>query len=274
MASQLGEAAFFDLDKTVIARASIAAFSRPLYHGGLISRRSAARALYGQLVYLRLGASEEKLARIRESALRLTKGWNRDRVCQIVEETLLEIVEPIIYAEALELIELHRAASRQIVIVSASPEEIAVPLGRHLGADAIIASRAEVDRDGRYTGAMDFYAFGPYKASAMQLLAERTGIDLERSYAYSDSVTDLPMLEAVGHPTAVNPDRVLERVAKDRDWEMLRFTRPVRLRDRVHAPPAKPTIAVTLGAAVLGAGAIAVGWWVESRRGASSSGAA
>ena len=106
---------------------------------------------------------------------------------------------------------------------------------------------AEVDDEGRYTGRMAFYAYGPDKAEAMVELAARTGIDLAASTAYSDSATDLPMLEAVGHPVAVNPDRALAKVAREREWEMRQFTKPVRLRDRMtraHArwsPPAWPS---------------------------------
>ena len=93
-----------------------------------------------------------------------------------------------------------------------------------------------MDEDGRYTGEMEFYAYGPFKAEAMRELAEAEGIDLEESSAYSDSYTDLPMLEAVGHPVAVNPDRLLAKVAKEREWEVMQFTKPIRLRDRVSVP--------------------------------------
>ena len=173
-----------------------------------------ARAVVSQLIYLHLGADEQKLARVRESMLTLTKGWDRSQVRQIVRETLLETVEPIIYAEALDLIEAHRAAGHQVYLVSASPEEIVQPLAELLGVDGAICSQGEVDDEGRYTGEMEFYAYGPFKAEAMRELAERTGIDLAASSAYSDSYTDLPMLEAVGHPVAVNPDRVLAKVAE------------------------------------------------------------
>jgi HAD superfamily hydrolase (TIGR01490 family) len=155
------EAAFFDLDKTVIAKASMVAFSPHFYRHGLISRRSLVRGLWGQLIYLHLGASEEKLARIRDSTLALTRGWEQHHVEQIVAETLAEVVEPIIYAEALDLIELHQAAGRRVYIISASPEEIVEPLGRFLGVDSVIASRTRVDEDGRYTGEMEVYAYGP-----------------------------------------------------------------------------------------------------------------
>ena len=209
------EAAFFDLDKTVIDRASIAAFGRPFLKGGLINRRMVARAAISQLIYLYFGADEERLVRVRESMLALTKGWDRAQVRQIVRETMLQTMEPIMYAEALELMELHRAAGHRVYLVSASPEEIVLPLADLLGVDGAICSRGEVDEQGCYTGRMAFYAYGESKATAMRELAERTGLDLAASSAYSDSGTDLPMLEAVGRPVAVNPDRALAKVARE-----------------------------------------------------------
>lgn len=253
------EAAFFDLDKTVIAKASMVAFGRPLYRHGLISRTTVLRSVYAQLVYMHLGASEEKLQRIRESVLALTKGWDQQRVRDIVRDTLTEVIEPIVFSEALELMAEHRAAGRKVFIISASPEEIVMPLGDYLGVDQAIASRARIDEDGRYTGEMDRYAYGPLKAEIMRELAESEGIDLGRSYAYSDSYTDAPMLEAVGHPVAVNPDRVLARLARERDWEIRNFLQPVRLRDRMPVPRRGPTIAV--GGTLVGAGVAAALWW-------------
>ena len=237
----------------------MAAFGRPLYREGLIPRRILLRALWAQVVYLQLGASEEKMAKVRESVLRLTRGWDQARVRAIVRETLDEVIEPIIYAEAAELIEQHRAEGRRVVLVSASPEEVVQPLAGYLGVDAI-ASRASVDADGRYTGEMEFYAYGPFKAEAMRELAGRDGIDLSESYAYSDSYTDAPMLEAVGHPVAVNPDRVLLRLARENGWEVRNFARPVRLRDRVPVPPARPTAAVAATLALGVAGALGWRW--------------
>jgi HAD superfamily hydrolase (TIGR01490 family) len=249
------EAAFFDLDKTVIAKASIVAFGGRFYREGLISRRSLLRGLWAQLIYLHLGASEEKLARIRESTLTLTRGWEQRRVQSIVAETLAAVVEPIIYAEALDLIELHRAAGRRVYIISASPAEIVEPLGRFLGVDSVIASQARVDDDGRYTGEMDIYAYGPYKADLIRAAAAADGVDLDASFAYSDSYTDLPMLEVVGHPVVVNPDRVLAKVAREREWMVRQFVRPIRMRDRVPVTPVRATaaagVSVALAAAVL-----------------------
>ena len=254
-------AAFFDLDKTVIAKASIAAFGPPFRRGGLIKRRVVARAVLGQLIYLQFGADEARLGRIRESMLALTKGWDRDRVRAIVRETLLETVEPLIYNEALELMEAHHRAGDRVYLVSASPEEIVLPLAELLGADGAIASVGEVGDDNRYTGKLSFYAYGAAKAEAVRSLAERSGIDLAASSAYSDSATDAPMLEAVGHPVAVNPDRALARLAKERGWDIRQFTKPVRLRDRMSARTPVLTTALALVAAGL-----LVGWRASRNR--------
>ncbi len=246
------EAAFFDLDKTVIDRASIAAFGRPFLKGGLINRRLVARAAISQLIYLYFGADEDRLVRVRESMLAVTKGWDRAQVRQIVRETMLQTMEPIMYAEALELMELHRAAGHRVYLVSASPEEIVLPLADLLGVDGAICSRGEVDEQGRYTGRMAFYAYGESKANAMRELAARTGLDLGASSAYSDSATDLPMLEAVGRPVAVNPDRALAKVARERGWEVRNFTKPIRLRDRVgRRTPILTTSLAVAGAALI-----------------------
>jgi HAD superfamily hydrolase (TIGR01490 family) len=255
------EAAFFDLDKTVIAKASMVAFGRPLYREGLISRTLVLRSLWGQLVYMHLGASEEKLARMRESVLALTKGWDQAKIRTVVADTLEAVVEPIIYSEAADLIEEHKAAGRLVVIISASPSEIVEPLGRYLEVDRVIASEALADRDGRYTGEMAFYAYGPHKADAMRAMADELGIDLAASFAYSDSATDIPMLEAVGHPVVVNPDRSLARWADEKGWEVRRFVRPVRLRDRFRVPAPPPRQTAVAGAGLVGAVVGAVVWW-------------
>ena len=262
------DAAFFDLDKTIIAKASMAAFRGPLYDGGVLTKRAIVRALFAQLVYLHLGASEVRLHRIRTALLKVTKGWDRTAVRTIVDEALERVVDPIIYSEAIDLIEQHRAAGQYVVIVSASPEEIVVPLARYLGVDATIASRAAVDEAGRYTGEMAFYAYGPFKADAIRELAAERALDLDGSYAYSDSISDLPMLEAVGHPVVVNPDRLLANLARDRGWQVKNFVRPVRLRDRVRdrvSSSPGPSIALRVGAIAAGTAALVAGWWLGVR---------
>lgn len=244
-------AAFFDLDKTIIDRASVAAFGPTFRRNGMVNRRTVARAVASHLVFLYLGAGESRAAKMREGLLRVTRGWERDRVGELVREALLETVEPIIYGEALALMEDHRRAGDRIYLVSASPEEIVLPLADLLGADGAISSRGEVDELGRFTGELTFYAYGTHKASAIRDLAADTGIDLAASTAYSDSITDLPMLEAVGHPVAVNPDRALARMARERDWPIRHFTKPTRLRHRVSRTPVLTSGLALAGAAVL-----------------------
>jgi len=255
------EAAFFDLDKTVIAKASMVAFGRPLYQAGMISRWLVARALWSQFVFQQLGADEARMQKFRESALRITRGWDQAHISAIVRDTLTEVIDPIVYDEALDLIQEHRAAGRRVYLISASPEEIVAPLARYLGVDEAIASRAKLDDQGRYTGEVEFYSYGPYKAEAILEAAMIHDIDLAASYAYSDSATDLPMLETVGHPVAVNPDRDLARIARDRGWEVRQFRNGVPLRDRVNMPP--PARAAAGLATIVAVGlSIAGGWWL------------
>jgi HAD superfamily hydrolase (TIGR01490 family) len=260
----LVEAAFFDLDKTVIATSSVMALGGTLYRDGLISKRTIVRGLYAQVVYLLVGADENKMERMREAMLTLTKGWDQQHVKQLVRETLDDVLTPIIFAEALDLIEEHRQAGRKTVIVSSSPAETVEPIAEYLGVDDVIATRARLDDRGRYTGELEFYAYAAHKADAIREMAVYEGLDLASSYAYSDSITDLPMLELVGHPVAVNPDRELARVAREREWEVRYFQRPVRLRDRVPVPPKGPTLAA--GTIAIAAGtAIGVYMWLRRR---------
>jgi HAD superfamily hydrolase (TIGR01490 family) len=255
-------AAFFDLDKTIIAKSSTLAFSRSFYQGGLINRRAVMRSAYAQFVYLLGGADHDQMERMRQYISAMCTGWDVQQVRDIVAETLHDLIDPIIYDEAATLIEEHHAAGRDVVIVSSSGAEVVEPIGEMLGADRVIATRMIVE-GGSYTGEIDFYAYAENKAVAMRDLAAVEGYDLSRSYAYSDSVTDLPMLESVGHPHAVNPDRALRREAARRDWPVLVFTRPVRLRERlgVGLPP-RPALAAAIGAGAATAGLV----WLMSRR--------
>jgi HAD superfamily hydrolase (TIGR01490 family) len=237
-------AAFFDLDKTVIARASIMAFAADFRQEGLLSRRTVAKALWTHLVYVHVGASSRKLDRIRRSVLTVTRGWDEARVREIVTGRLDSAIDPITYAEAVDLIGEHRRAGRRVYLASAAPAEIVEPLARHLGVDDAVASIARVDRDGRYTGELDRCAYGSEKARLIVELATRDGVDLAASHAYSDSATDVPMLEVVGHPVAVNPDRALRRVARQRGWEIRRFERmlPAAAPDGAAEPVREPAV--------------------------------
>jgi HAD superfamily hydrolase (TIGR01490 family) len=255
----LRSAAFFDLDKTIIAKSSTLAFSKPFQAGGLISRRAVLRSAYAQFVYVVGGADHDQIEKMRQFMSQLVAGWDVATVRDIVSDTLHNIVDPLVYDEAVSLIEEHKLSGRDVVIVSASGTEVVEPIGEMLGADIVIATRLE-EVDGRYTGEIDFYAYAEEKARAIQELAEQRGYDLARSYAYSDSITDAPMLEVVGHPHAVNPDKELRKVATSNGWPILVFTKPVALRSRV---PYKPTLAALAVGGVVAVGGVI---WASARR--------
>jgi len=258
-------AAFFDLDKTIIAKSSALAFSRPFYQGGLINRRAVLKSAYAQFVFLVGGADHDQMEKMREYLSALTRGWNVQQVREIVAETLHGLIDPIIYDEAASLIEQHHAAGRDVVIVSSSGSEVVEPIGELLGADHVIATRLKIE-DGRYTGDIEYYAYAENKAAAIRELAEAEGYDLANCYAYSDSATDLPLLEAVGHPSAVNPDRALRKEALAREWPVLVFDRPVELHRRLpefSAPSRSVVLTVAVGTALLTAGVL---WYAAKRR--------
>ncbi|MCZ2803907.1 HAD-IB family hydrolase [Modestobacter sp. VKM Ac-2983] len=254
-------AAFFDLDKTVIAKSSTLAFGRPFFQGGLINRRAVLKGAYAQFVFSLAGADADQMERMRSQITAMTTGWDVAVVHEIVRETLHGIVDPLVYAEAADLIEAHQAAGREIVIVSSSGAEMVEPIGEMLGVDRVVATRM-VTVDGKYTGEIDFYAYGENKAAAMREVAAEKGWDLADCWAYSDSVTDLPMLAAVGHPTAVNPDKGLRKAAVERGWPVLEFTRPVTLRSRFAGArtPVVTSAAVGVGAAMAG-----LAWYARRR---------
>jgi phosphoserine phosphatase len=161
-----------------------------------------------------------------------------------------------VFAEAADLIASHKLCGRDVVVVSASGEELVAPIARALGATHAMATRMVVE-DGKYTGEIGFYCYGEGKVQAIRELAAREGYPLEHCYAYSDSITDMPMLEVVGHPSVVNPDRALRREASARNWPVLAFSRPVSLRDRIPAPSgAALATTAAVGISALAAGAL------------------
>ena len=169
-------AAFFDLDKTVIATSSTLAFGRPFFHGGLINRRAILKAAMPSS-----STSSPAPTPIRwigcGKITAMCAGWDVQQVNDIVAETLFDIVDPLIYDEAADLIEQHRAAGRDIVIVSSSGEEVVAPVGAMVGADRVVATRMVVE-GGKYTGEIAFYAYGENKAAAIRELSASHGYDL------------------------------------------------------------------------------------------------
>jgi HAD superfamily hydrolase (TIGR01490 family) len=169
------------------------------------------------------GANHRRMEKIREQVSETCRGWPADRVIDIVTRNLENLILPYVYAEARALLSEHRGAGQDVIIVSTSGHEVVAPIGALLGVESVIATRMRI-ADGHYTGEMEFYAYGEAKAAQVRRLAEQRGYSLPHCYAYSDSVTDLPMLEAVGQPRVVNPDRALRRIAAQRGWPVLSFS--------------------------------------------------
>jgi HAD superfamily hydrolase (TIGR01490 family) len=258
----MAQAAFFDLDKTIIAKSSTLAFTGKLHKAGLLGRRALMRAALSQTIYVLFGADHDQLEKTREMLMTLTKGWDQAEIEAIVRQTLDDVVAPLVYAEALFLIDEHIREGRRVYIVSASPDEVVRPLAEYIGVEDVIATRPGIDEQGRYTGEVEFYAYAENKAVAMAEVAEAEGIDLSESYAYSDSATDLPMMRAVGHPVAVNPDKELRETAEREGWPILEFTRQVGLGTRL----TRPVPLISGGALMLGIGAVAAWLLTRSKR--------
>ena len=254
-------AAFFDLDKTIIATSASAALSRPFYDGGLVGRMDVLKSAYAHFLFTISSADAEQTERMRKHLSELVAGWEVDKVREIVTDTVREVIDPFVYQEAVDLIAEHHELGHDVVIVSASGVELVEPIAAMLGADDTIATRMAIE-DGKYTGEIEFYNYGENKAIAIKELAERRGYNLARCYAYTDSITDAPMLDTVGHGFAVNPDRAMRKIAAERGWGALTFMRPVALQP---PRPPKPVLAA-LAALACAAVGYALGRAVKARR--------
>ncbi|MFT3716248.1 MAG: HAD-IB family hydrolase [Gordonia sp. (in: high G+C Gram-positive bacteria)] len=251
-------AAFFDLDKTVIARSSTLAFTRHFYDGGLLTKRAVLRSAIAQLQFLLTSAHADQVEKLRKHVTDMCTGWDAATVHSIVTETLDTVVRPVIFTEAAELIARHKAAGHDVVLVSASGIDMVEPIGELLGADLVRASVMQVV-DGKYSGEIEFYCYGEEKANAMRELAAEHGYDLAQCYAYSDSATDLPMLEAAGHPAVVNPDKTLRAHAEQAGWEILDFPNPAPYVDWSSPATRGWTAAAAATVGALAATAVALG---------------
>jgi HAD superfamily hydrolase (TIGR01490 family) len=216
-------AAFFDLDRTLISRSSSLALAKPFRARGLIRRRDLARAAAAQLVFARFGAGNARVGQTADSAMAILRGLPVTLMREIAAEAWEPVLKPLVYREALERAAEHHERGERVYIASAALQEVVEEISSRLGFEGAIASRGEV-RDGAYTGRLERRLYGDAKAVALRELAGDEGIDLARSTGYSDSSSDVPFLDAVGHPVAVNPDRALRRVASERGWPVQRFS--------------------------------------------------
>jgi HAD superfamily hydrolase (TIGR01490 family) len=246
----VSSAAFFDLDRTLLRRSSALALAGSFRERGLISRTQLAKAALWQLLFVARGADAEAVRRVAEDGLLILKGFRPDALRELVAAALEPVLRPLVYREPLALVEHHRGRGERVYIVSAALQEIVDALAEDLGFDGALGTACEVE-NGVYTGHTRRALHGRAKADATRELAAREGIDLAASTAYSDSETDLPFLEAVGNPVAVNPDRGLHRVAEERGWPVLEFEERAYPHARRRLPPAVVGIPFLVGAAAL-----------------------
>jgi HAD superfamily hydrolase (TIGR01490 family) len=218
-------AAFFDLDKTLMAGSSGMPFARVAMRHGIVSRRRLASWGIEHLRYRLRGTTEERTTEVLREAREMISGVQARAVERMNPEVMAAIL-PRVYPQMLEEVHAHQDAGRATFIVSAAGHGVVETLATVLGFDGGIGTRYEVDAEGRFTGRFDGpFVYGPGKVEAMEAFAALHEIDLDESYAYSDSLSDLPMLEAVGHAVVVNPDPGLAEVAKRQGWQAMRFER-------------------------------------------------
>ena len=217
-------AAFFDLDRTLISGSSAFMFGLTAWRNGLIPLGELLSDGAKAVSFRLFGSSDESSEAVRDRILHAVEGIEQAELVTLNEQIVPRILEQV-RPESRGLIDLHHDQGRDCWIVSATPQEIVDPLASALGMEGAIGTRSEV-ADGRYTGRLDGpFVYGEGKAEAVEKLAAERGYDLRLSYAYSDSASDLPMMEMVGHPVAVNPDRALETVSHQRGWPVVIFSR-------------------------------------------------
>ncbi len=239
-------AAFFDLDKTLMAGSSGMQFARIAAKQGIVNRRLLVGWGWEHLRYRLRGTTDARTAEVLKVARELITGVSEKTIDRMGPEVMAAIL-PRVFPQMLEEVYAHQDAGRPTFIVSAAGNGVVGQLAHVLGMDGGIGTCYEVDAEGNYTGRLDGpFVYGEGKVTAMEEFAERHGIELAASYAYSDSLSDLPMLRAVGNPVAVNPDPPLAAIAREEGWQTLRFE---RLGRRLVA------LAVTLLATVAGFGA-------------------
>ncbi|HWD11668.1 MAG TPA: HAD-IB family hydrolase [Solirubrobacteraceae bacterium] len=238
-------AAFFDLDKTLMAGSSGIFFARAAYETGMISRRRLVRDIYENVRFRLLGSTDDRADDVRRRVGEMIAGV-RVRDLERLSPRVLAGVLPRLYPQMLERAYAHQDAGLPVYILTAASQEMADLLARVLAFDGGLGSRSEIV-DGRYTGR----PAGPFnyregKVLSMRGLSEREGIELASSYAYSDSESDLPMLRAVRHAVVVNPDAALRRIAAEEGWEVIELDRLGR-RLKLLAAVGAGTAAASLG---------------------------
>ena len=255
---KVDSAAFFDVDNTMMQGASIYYFARGLAKRRYFTTGDLARMAWKQLRF-RLMAAEHSgdIATTREAALAFIAGWKVEDVARLSEEIFDELMADKIWSGTRALADLHLAAGERVWLVTAAPVELGTVIASRLGLTGALGTVAQV-RDGHYTGKLvGDMLHGPAKAIAIKAIAAAEGLDLAKCTAYSDSINDIPMLNAVGNAVAVNPDSALRRIAKQSGWEIRDF--------RTGRKAAKVAVPVALGAGIV-AGAMLGGAAISRRK--------
>ncbi len=247
------QAAFFDLDRTLISGASIFPFAVQAWRSGLVKNAEIMRWGASALSFKLIGdLGDDRSDRARTEFLGKVAGVSVDQMAELARDMLPNLVQNV-RPESRKLVKMHHEAGRDTWIVSASPQGIVELLAEALGMTGAIGTKGRVV-DGHYTAELDGpFVYGEGKATAIGELAKRLDYDLSRSYAYTDSISDLPMLEIVGHPVTVNPDSPLEEIAYERGWPVVIFAR-------------KTKRAVAVGSVAASAATAAVGSYLLGRR--------
>jgi HAD superfamily hydrolase (TIGR01490 family) len=250
-------AAFFDLDRTLISGSSAFTFGVAAWRADMMTTGAFVRDGLGALAFKLLGdVGGNGAEKVRERILGAVEGTEQDVLLSLNETVLPNLLERV-RPESKDLLDAHRRLGRPTYIVSAAPKEIVEPLAKALGMTDGIGTVSEI-RDGRYTGALvGPFCYGIGKVEAIRSIARWEGFDLDQCYAYSDSISDLPMLEAVGHPVVVNPDSKLDRLAHQRGWPIVIFAR--------HTKAVIRRTTAGVGAAALAGASFAAGWQVRAR---------
>ncbi|HEX9865171.1 MAG TPA: HAD-IB family hydrolase [Acidimicrobiia bacterium] len=220
-------AAFFDLDRTLISGASAFPLGVEAWRQGLASNPDIGRWAISALSFKLLGDKGDATDDVKGDFLNRIAGASVAAL-EVVSAAVLPKLVSRVRPESRKLIKMHHDSGRETWIVSAAPHEVVEPLARSLGMTGAIGTKGRVVA-GHYTGELDGpFVYGAGKAEAVEKLASDRGYDLERSYAYSDSISDLPMMETVGHPVAVNPDSELDALAHERAWPVVIFARKTK----------------------------------------------
>ncbi len=218
-----GVVAFFDVDNTIIRGASAYHIARGLRRRGFFTRRAVLRFAWEQAKYLTFGESARQMTEVREEALSIIKGWSVAEMTSIAEDVYDEVLALRIFPGTKKLLDKHLEKGHEVWLVTASPVEVGRMIARRLGATGALGTIAAHER-GHYTGALvGDLMHGENKATAVRELAKKRGLDLTHSYGYGDSLNDVPLLETVGNPCAINPDIRLRRYAKRRGWDLRDF---------------------------------------------------